>query len=122
MRSMLAHPAGKGLLPPPAQSLLDALTAPPPMDAFEEEVHEVLAGLADLLVSKQEDYGPHAISRSPGGALNGINVRMHDKFMRAQHLRRTGIEPNHESLRDTYADLANYAVIAVMVLDGTWPE
>jgi hypothetical protein len=30
--------------------------------------------------------------------------------------------PPHESIRDTYRDIANYAVIAVMVLDGTWPE
>jgi hypothetical protein len=35
--------------------------------------------LHDLLVSKQADYGPDAINRAPGGPLNGINVRIHDK-------------------------------------------
>lgn len=109
MLAMLAHPAGKGR--PEALSF----------DPFEEEVHEVMAQLAALLVSKQADYGPDAINRSPGGALNGINVRMHDKMSRVIHL--TGSErAQHESIRDTYRDLANYAVIAVMVLDGTWPQ
>jgi hypothetical protein len=53
---------------------------------------------------------------------------MHDKLSRAINLARpvdSGApysNPHHESLRDTYRDLANYAVIAVMVLEGTWPE
>ena len=119
-RSKAAHPAGRALdNQAGAAELLAAITAPP-LPAFEEAASEVYFELHDLLASKQADYGPHAISRSPGGALNGINVRMHDKLSRVIHL--TGTAARHESVRDTYRDLANYAVIAVMVLDGTWPE
>lgn len=100
-----------------------------PLPQFDDAVHEIMADLAALLISKQADYGPDAINRAPGGSLNGINVRMHDKLSRVINLtapQRDGgnryVVANHESLRDTYRDLANYAVIATMVLDGTWPE
>lgn len=100
-----------------AKELYDRVTG----DAsFADYAGEIYAGLHTLLVTKQADYGPHAINRAPGGALNGIHVRMHDKLERAIHLE--GRDVNHESLVDTYRDLANYAVIAVMVLDGTWPQ
>ena len=99
-----------------------------PMDRFEEAVQETMLDLAATLVSKQNDYGPAAINRAPGGALNGINVRLHDKLSRAINLTPPSPEDvryvvaNHESVRDTYADLANYAVIALLVLDGAWPQ
>jgi hypothetical protein len=47
---------------------------------------------------------------------------MHDKWERLRNLQAVGIDPQHESIRDTYRDLANYAVIALMVIDGTWPQ
>lgn len=118
---MAAHPAGKGRDDQPGVAELLAKITAPPLPKFEEDVYEVMAGLAELMISKQADYGPDAINKSPEGALVGINIRLHDKFMRAQHLRRSGVV-RHESLVDTYRDIANYAVIAVMVLDGTWPE
>jgi hypothetical protein len=129
VRSMLAHPAGKagvqyrypGLDDQPGVAELLAKITAPPLPQFDEEVYEVMAGLADLMISKQADYGPRAINDSPGGPLNGINVRLHDKLSRVVNLVDLAV-PFHESIRDTYRDIANYAVIAVMVLDGTWPE
>jgi hypothetical protein len=123
-RSRLAHPAGKGRDDQAGieEALRAAVATGTKLPDFDDAVFSTLFECADLLISKQKDYGPDAINLSPGGALVGINVRMHDKMMRAQHLRRTGAEPNHESLVDTYRDLANYAVIAVMVLEGTWPQ
>jgi hypothetical protein len=76
----------------------------------------------DLLLKKHEDYGPTNISRAPGGALNGLRVRMHDKQARINHLMDSKVSPKNESLRDSFIDLANYAIIALMVIDGDWPE
>ena len=73
-----------------------------------------------LLLKKHKDYGPKNISGSPGGALNGLRVRIHDKLARINHLYDTGSTPENESLRDSFIDMANYAIIAMLVLDGKW--
>jgi hypothetical protein len=73
-----------------------------------------------LLLKKHKDYGPKNISGSPGGALNGLRVRIHDKLARINHLYDTGSSPENESLRDSFIDMANYAIIALLVLDGKW--
>ena len=73
-----------------------------------------------LLEKKHRDYGPKNISDSPGGPLNGLRVRMHDKLARINHLIDTGATPENESLRDSFIDLANYSIIALMVIDGEW--
>jgi hypothetical protein len=75
-----------------------------------------------VLESKQRDYGPKNISQSPGGPLNGLRVRMWDKLARINHLVDNGATPENESLKDSFLDLANYAIIAMMVLDGDWPS
>ena len=73
-----------------------------------------------LLLKKHKDYGPKNISGSPGGAVNGLRVRMHDKLARINHLYDSGATPENESLRDSFIDMANYAIIALLVLDGEW--
>lgn len=73
-----------------------------------------------LLLKKHKDYGPKNISGSPGGALNGLRVRIHDKLARINHLYDTGSTPENESLRDSFIDMANYAIIALLVLDDKW--
>jgi len=73
-----------------------------------------------LLLKKHKDYGPKNISGSPGGALNGLRVRMHDKLARINHLYDSVATPENESLRDSFIDMANYAIIAMLVLDGKW--
>lgn len=89
---------------------------------FATLVHEYYDINAELLLRKHRDYGPKNIANSPGGALNGLRVRIHDKLARINHLVDIGKEPENESLRDSFIDLANYATIALMVLDGAWPE
>lgn len=78
-------------------------------------------GALDILVKKQSDYGPKNIALAPGGPLNGLRVRMHDKMSRINHLIDSGATPENESLRDSFLDMLNYSVIAMMVLDGDWP-
>lgn len=83
-------------------------------------LYDIQDELADLLLSKHNDYGPKNISDAPGGALNGIRVRMHDKVARLNNLIDNNKKPKHESIRDTLVDIANYATIAMMVIDGVW--
>jgi hypothetical protein len=89
---------------------------------FVTDVWEVLDGAGNLLIKKHKDYGPTNISLSPGGPLNGLRVRMHDKTARINHLIDSGATPENESLRDSFIDLLNYSAIALMVLDGKWPR
>jgi hypothetical protein len=53
---------------------------------FISNVWRVLDTAGNLLIRKHKDYGPKNISHSPGGALNGLRVRMHDKVARINHL------------------------------------
>lgn len=76
----------------------------------------------NLLLQKHKDYGPLNISRSPGGPINGLRVRMWDKIARINNLVDKGVTPQNESLKDSFIDLLNYAAIAIMVLEGTWPS
>lgn len=87
----------------------------------ESDVDAILADLRSILLRKQEDYGPLNISLAPGGPYNGLRVRMFDKLQRFSHLVETGNDtPNFESLRDTFIDLANYAIIGILVQSGQW--
>ena len=87
---------------------------------FTEDVGDVTKELFDLLISKHHDYGPKNISESPGGALNGLRVRLWDKLARLNNLVDTGVHPEHESLEDTFKDMANYAIIGLLVLRKKW--
>ena len=89
---------------------------------FAADMWEVFDSAGNVLLSKHKDYGPTNISLSPGGPLNGLRVRMHDKTARINHLIDSGATPENESLRDSFLDLLNYSAIALMVLDGNWPN
>jgi len=89
-------------------------------DNFEKALAAKFLEAEELLIKKHKDYGPKNISQSPGGPLNGLRVRMHDKLARINHLYDSGATPENESLRDSFIDLANYSIIALMVLDGDW--
>lgn len=92
------------------------------VEMFELDVWETTDELATLLLKKHQDYGPKNISQSPGGPLNGLRVRMWDKVARINNLIDSGNTPENESLEDSFKDLANYSIIALMVLRGKWPQ
>ena len=94
----------------------------PDTNTFITDVWKVLDDAGNLLIKKHKDYGPTNISLSPGGPLNGLRVRMHDKTARINHLIDSGATPENESLRDSFIDLLNYSAIALLVLDGKWPS
>lgn len=88
---------------------------------FVDAVRDTYDKARVLLLRKHADYGPDNIARAPGGALNGLRVRMHDKLARINHLIDSGVTPENESLRDSFIDLLNYGAIGLLVLDGHWP-
>ena len=90
--------------------------------SFDATVLRYFDENAKLLLSKHNDYGPTNISNAPGGPINGLRVRMHDKLARINHLTDSGNAPEHEALRDSFIDLANYAIIGSLDLDGEGPE
>ena len=87
---------------------------------LETHLSNTIKELSDLLLSKHKDYGPKNISQAPGGAINGLRVRMHDKLARINNLIDSGANPEHESLEDSFKDMANYAIIGLLVLRKQW--
>jgi hypothetical protein len=92
------------------------------MISFEVDVVSLADFIAKTVIKKQKDYGPNNIRRSPYGAQQGLVVRLYDKIARLANLTRLGKTPENESLRDTYIDIAGYAIIGLMILDGTFPK
>jgi len=87
---------------------------------LETHMSNTVYELSELLLSKHRDYGPKNISLAPGGALNGLRVRMHDKLARINNLVDNKADPQHESMEDSFKDMANYAIIGLLVLRGQW--
>jgi hypothetical protein len=85
-----------------------------------EDVEKILGELCTIMFRKHADYGPMNIAAAPGGAMNGLRVRMYDKLARLNNLVDTGDTPNYESIEDTLLDLANYAIIGLLVQRGQW--
>jgi hypothetical protein len=96
---------------------------PDPSD-FEIGVWETVEELVELLLSKHKDYGPTNIANAPGGAINGLRVRIHDKTARINNLYDNARDtaPEHEPFEDSFKDLANYAIIALLILRGKWDK
>lgn len=69
-----------------------------------------------LLDRKHVDYGPGNISSF--GEF-GVMVRLSDKIERLKNLSRME-NPKNESVEDTYQDIANYAIIALMLRRKLW--
>jgi hypothetical protein len=91
------------------------------MKKMEADIDVIITDLKNLLLKKHEDYGPLNISNAPGGAINGLRVRMYDKLARINNLYENSNDtPNYESLTDSFMDLANYAIIGLLVQNGQW--
>jgi hypothetical protein len=85
-----------------------------------KDMQAILDELASIMVKKHQDYGPMNIAGAPGGPMNGLRVRMYDKLARLNNLVEKGDTPNYESIEDTFLDLANYAIIGLLVQRGQW--
>ncbi len=101
----------------------DAYGHPINPDSFVKNVEDTFDELQELLIRKHLDYGPKNISESPGGPINGLRVRMHDKLARINNLVDKELSnPQFESLEDTFKDMANYAIIGLLVLRNKWDK
>ena len=83
----------------------------------------------ELFCKKQLDYGPSNIGLGRAQpekpkdirlSSMGVGIRMQDKISRFLNLSMNDKEPNHESLDDTLIDIANYAIMALIVRDKKW--
>ena len=90
---------------------------------FCADVWDIMDELGNLLITKQLDYGPGNINNAHGGPINGLMVRIGDKFERLKNLlKKQQIKPQHEPIEDSFKDLANYGVIGLMIQRGLWPK
>jgi hypothetical protein len=87
---------------------------------LETDALVIALDAVSLLIKKHNDYGPKNIADAPGGPLNGLAVRLHDKVARLSNLISNKKTPSNESLEDTFIDILNYGVIGLLVLNGKW--
>lgn len=75
---------------------------------------------AKLMDNKNKDYGPRNISAF---GTFGVVVKMNDKFERLKHMfSKKRRRPVNESILDSFRDIGNYAIIALMVETKRWPN
>tara|TARA_R100000781_G_scaffold101836_1_gene65340 strand:+ start:141 stop:488 length:348 start_codon:yes stop_codon:yes gene_type:complete len=83
----------------------------------------------ELFCKKQLDYGPSNIGLGKGQvekpedirlSAMGLGIRMQDKISRFLNLSMNDKEPNNESLDDTLIDIANYAIMGLIVRNKQW--
>lgn len=93
------------------------------MRQFTPEEEKVIARFTELqsfcfaiMLDRQRKYGLNNIGSS---TWEDVLVRANDKMAR---LRRGTEDMGDESATDAFLDLANYALIALMRWEGTWPD
>ncbi len=83
----------------------------------------------DLFKKKQADYGPTNIGmgnrtintdEDVEKSMIGLTVRMNDKIQRLMNLILDHKDPQNESVEDTLIDIANYSVMAQLVINKEW--
>ena len=83
----------------------------------------------NLFKRKQADYGPTNIGMGNSiietdkdihRSMIGLVVRMNDKVQRLMNLILDNKDPQNESVEDTLIDIANYAVMAELVINKEW--
>jgi hypothetical protein len=88
---------------------------------IEEEMAQLLVHLFDVFKQKQASYGKGNIADF--GEM-GVLIRANDKISRLKNLLFHNKENplSDESIEDTWIDLADYALIALLVRSGAWEK
>ncbi len=92
------------------------------MSEFKERAQAVADEIVEMLDGKNSDYGQNNITEF---GMHGILVRANDKMARLKNLRYLTVNEKpkiNETLNDTWADLAGYAIIALMLRKGTFTD
>ena len=84
--------------------------------SFEEACRATALKVANIVIAKQHDYGHDNILAFKE---QGLVVRLWDKINRLKNLFWTNSEPKNESIEDTFTDIAGYAIIGLMLAEGT---
>lgn len=74
--------------------------------------------LNELYTRKNHDYGNSFHETYVKYGLTMSAIRLGDKLQRFESLIKKDQQVKDESIRDTLIDLANYAIMTVMELDG----
>ena len=74
--------------------------------------------LNELYSRKNHDYGDSFHDTYVKYGLTMSAIRLGDKFQRFESLLKQENQVKDESIRDTLIDMANYAIMTVMELDG----
>ena len=86
--------------------------------SFEEACREVASQIAEIVISKQHDYGHDNILAFKE---QGLVVRLWDKVARLKNLLwKNTNQPKNESIEDTFTDIAGYAIIGIMLKNNTF--
>ncbi len=85
--------------------------------SFEEACRATALKVANIVIAKQHDYGHDNILAFKE---QGLVVRLWDKINRLKNLFWTNSEPKNESIEDTFTDIAGYAIIGLMLAEGTF--
>jgi len=109
------------------------LTFPEDFEPITYEFARKIFELVALFDKKQKDYGKSNISEF---GRTGVLIRMNDKLARVKNIvmmksengndaflfgaKDKNMQPLNESLRDSYKDIAVYAVIDWLLEDGLW--
>jgi len=88
--------------------------------SFEAACRKAALEVAELVISKQHDYGPNNILMSPFGAEKGIVIRLYDKLARFANLLENNKTPRNETIDDTVKDIMGYGLVTKMVRDNTF--
>jgi hypothetical protein len=80
---------------------------------YEEALDDVLKHIRTMLISKRHDYGENNLKKH---GLYGILVRLDDKTARINNLlNKECIMVNDESIVNTFADIAGYAIQGILL-------
>ena len=94
-----------------------------------KEFEDIQSEMFELFLRKQADYGPTNVGMGSDvvdtddkvkRSLAGLSVRMNDKIQRLLNLTFNNRDPKNESVEDTLIDIANYAVMALIVQRKQW--
>ena len=90
-------------------------------ESIEQDMAELMVKVFEIFKKKQACYGKGNIADF---GERGVLIRSNDKIKRLIKLVWDG-KPNaipDESIEDTWIDLADYALIALLVRNGSWDK
>ena len=88
---------------------------------IEQEMAMLMLEVFETFKMKQASYGPHNIGKF---GERGVFIRCNDKIERLKRMVWDDLDDTipDESIEDTWMDLADYALIALLVRSGAWAK